>query len=180
MESSLRRSVRCEKQLAYTFMALITSLNLQDTSKYVFGVNDTLACLDMGAVETLLVWESLDCDRFELLNTTTQKMEVKHLTAEQQKDTSHFKDKETNTDLEVQEKKALLEWLADNYKKFGCALEFITNKSQEGSQFCRGFGGIGGILRYQVDLAQLHGEDPEETGTGNHVDDSDDDDDGFW
>ncbi len=26
----------------------------------------------------------------------------------------------------------------------------MTNKSQEGSQFCRGFGGIGGILRYQV------------------------------
>ncbi len=28
----------------------------------------------------------------------------------------------------------------------------MTNKSQEGSQFCRGFGGIGGILRYQVRL----------------------------
>lgn len=35
--------------------------------------------------------------------------------------------------------------------QFGCVLEFITNKSQEGSQFCRGFGGIGGILRYSVD-----------------------------
>ena len=35
--------------------------------------------------------------------------------------------------------------------QFGCTLEFITNKSQEGSQFCRGFGGIGGILRYSVD-----------------------------
>lgn len=23
---------------------------------------------------------------------------------------------------------------------------------QEGSQFCRGFGGIGGILRYQLDM----------------------------
>ncbi len=35
--------------------------------------------------------------------------------------------------------------------QFGCTLEFVTNKSQEGSQFCRGFGGIGGILRYSVD-----------------------------
>jgi peptide chain release factor subunit 1 len=35
--------------------------------------------------------------------------------------------------------------------QFGCQLEFMTNKSQEGSQFCRGFGGIGGILRYSVD-----------------------------
>jgi peptide chain release factor subunit 1 len=39
--------------------------------KYVFGVKDTLMCLDMGAVETLLVWESLDCDRYELNNTVT-------------------------------------------------------------------------------------------------------------
>lgn len=76
-----------EKRLIGKFFEEIS----QDTSKYVFGVNDTLACLDMGAVETLLVWESLDCDRFELLNTTSGKIEVKHLTAEQQKDTSHFK-----------------------------------------------------------------------------------------
>ena len=36
-----------------------------------------------------------------------------------------------------------------------CNLEFITNKSQEGSQFCRGFGGIGGILRYSVEMADF-------------------------
>jgi hypothetical protein len=46
----------------------------------------------------------------------------------QAKDTSHFKDKESGTDLEVQEKQPLLEWLANNYKKFGCLLEFVTNK----------------------------------------------------
>ncbi len=39
--------------------------------------------------------------------------------------------------------------------QFGCQLEFVTNKSQEGSQFCRGFGGIGGILRYSVDLTEF-------------------------
>lgn len=31
-------------------------------------------------------------------------------------------------ELEVQDKQPLLEWLANNYKKFGCTLEFITNK----------------------------------------------------
>ena len=34
--------------------------------QYVFGIKDTLTCLDMGAVETLLVWENLDCDRYEV------------------------------------------------------------------------------------------------------------------
>ena len=34
-------------------------------------------------------------------------------------------------------------------------------RSQEGSQFCRGFGGIGGLLRYAVDPTQF---EPEEDG----------------
>ncbi|WIA22719.1 hypothetical protein OEZ86_009680 [Tetradesmus obliquus] len=140
-----------EKRLISKFFDEIS----QDTGKFVFSVKDTLACLEMGAVETLIVWESLDCDRYDLLNTATQKVEVKHLTSEEAKNSAHFKDKETGGELEVQEKQPLLEWLANNYKKFGCALEFITNKSQEGSQFCRGFGGVGGILRYQVNMAEL-------------------------
>ena len=38
----------------------------------------------------------------------------------------------------------LLEWFANNYKTFGTTLQIVTDKSQEGSQFCKGFGGIGG------------------------------------
>lgn len=38
----------------------------------------------------------------------------------------------------------------------GAVLEIVTDKSQEGSQFVRGFGGIGGILRYKVDLQNLN------------------------
>ena len=34
-------------------------------------------------------------------------------------------------------------------------------RSQEGSQFCRGFGGIGGLLRYAVDPTAF---EPEEDG----------------
>lgn len=147
-----------EKRLISRFFDEIS----QDTGKFVFSVKDTLACLEMGAVEVLIVWESLDSDRYELLNTATGKTELKHLTAEQGKDASQFKDKETGGELEVQDKQPLLEWLANNYKKFGCTLEFVTNKSQEGSQFCRGFGGIGGILRYQVNMAEL--EEPSDDG----------------
>ncbi|KAL7226762.1 hypothetical protein ACSBR1_021769 [Camellia fascicularis] len=67
-------------------------------------------------------------------------------------DQSNFRDAGTAGELEVQDKTTLLEWFANEYKKFGCTLEFVTNKSQEGSQFCRGFGGIGGILCYQLDI----------------------------
>jgi len=51
---------------------------------------------------------------------------------------------QTGVELELVESLPLLEWLANNYKSFGATLEIITDKSQEGAQFVRGFGGIGG------------------------------------
>ncbi|RZB62078.1 Eukaryotic peptide chain release factor subunit 1-3 isoform C [Glycine soja] len=124
----------------------------QDTGKYVFGVDDTLKALEMGAVETLIVWENLDMNRYVLKNSATGEVVIKHFNKEQDANQSNFRDPESNADFEVQEKLSLLEWFANEYKRFGCTLEFVTNKSQEGSQFCRGFGGIGGILRYQLDM----------------------------
>ncbi|XP_047054459.1 eukaryotic peptide chain release factor subunit 1-2-like [Lolium rigidum] len=124
----------------------------QDTGKYVFGVDDTMAALEMGAVETLIVWENLDINRYSLKNSATGETVVKHFNKAQEADQGNFKDKATSAELEVVDKTLLLEWFAENYRQFGCTLEFITNKSQEGSQFCRGFGGIGGILRYQVEV----------------------------
>jgi peptide chain release factor subunit 1 len=48
--------------------------------------------------------------------------------------------------MELIDKMSLLEWLATNYKRFGATLEIVTDKSQEGAQFCIGFGGIGGSI----------------------------------
>lgn len=35
---------------------------------------------------------------------------------------------------------------APNYKNYGCSLEIVTDRSQEGAQFVKGFGGVGGTL----------------------------------
>lgn len=56
---------------------------------------------------------------------------------------------QSGVEMELVESQPLLEWLANNYKSFGATLEIITDKSQEGSQFVRGFGGIGGKFRSQ-------------------------------
>ena len=137
----------------------------QDTGKYCFGVDDTLKALELGAVEILICWENLDIMRYMLKIPGTEATKVLHLTPEQQKDNTHFTDKEvivllnshfmhflkfyhfffqSGTEMELMESQPLLEWLANNYKSFGATLEIITDKSQEGSQFVRGFGGIGG------------------------------------
>jgi len=40
----------------------------QDSGKYCFGIADSLKALELGAVETLIVWENLDINRFVLRN----------------------------------------------------------------------------------------------------------------
>jgi len=42
--------------------------------------------------------------------------------------------------------------LIENYRRFGARLQFISDKSQEGFQFVKGFGGCGGFLRYSSSL----------------------------
>merc|ERR1712083_1089004 len=48
-----------------------------------------------------------------------------------------------------------VEWIVETYKSFGTKLEFITDRSQEGNQFCKGFGGIGGLMRYKVEFSLM-------------------------
>ncbi|VDO03709.1 unnamed protein product [Rodentolepis nana] len=131
----------------------------QDTGKYCFGVDDTLRALEMGAVDSLIVWENLLVTRYVLRSSSSDEKRVIHLRPEQERDRSNFLDPETQTEMEIEESQLLLDWLALNYRSFGAVLEIVTDKSQEGSQFVRGFGGIGGILRYQVDFQHMAGGD---------------------
>jgi len=127
----------------------------QDTGKFCFGVQDTLKALEMGAIETLIVWENLDITRYVLKNNAKDELVTLNLTPYQEKDKTLFVDQDTGVELELADKCALLEWLANSYKSFGATLELVTDRSQEGSQFCKGFGGIGGILRYRVDFQSM-------------------------
>jgi len=93
-------------------------------------------------------------NRHVLVNRQTEETFIKHLTPEQEKDTSHFVDKDTGmpkdvkqnnampprltpvprtstgVELEPQEKLSLLEWLANEYKRFGCQLECVRTAQQ--------------------------------------------------
>ena len=88
---------------------------------------------------------------------------IVHASKEQEKDREKFIDKSTGLEMEqAAEPQPLLEWFADKYRDFGANLEFVTDRSQEGAQFVKGFGGIGGILRYKVDFTNLASFDEEE------------------
>ncbi|KAJ7721531.1 peptide chain release factor eRF1/aRF1 [Mycena metata] len=136
----------------------------QDTGRYCFGIEDTLKALDLGAIETLIVWENLDITRYTLRNAAGEEIIV-HTTKEQSKDRDKekFLDKSTGLEMEqAAEPQPLLEWFAEKYRDFGARLEFVTDRSQEGAQFVKGFGGIGGLLRYKVDLATLADDEEDE------------------
>ncbi|KAI9345548.1 peptide chain release factor eRF aRF subunit 1 [Obelidium mucronatum] len=133
----------------------------QDTGRYCFGIEDTLKALDLGAVETLIVFEGLEVQRY-VLKTSNGEEVVKHLNKDQEKNKELLKDEDTGLEMETVEKTPLVEWFAEKYKDFGATLEFVTNRSQEGSQFVKGFGGIGGLLRYKVDFQGMSADSDEE------------------
>lgn len=142
-----------EKRLIQKYFDEIST----ESGKYCFGLDDTFRALEMGAVEVLIVWENLEHMR-HVFKDSEGREHVFMLSKEQEddEDRSRFIDKETGAEMEeVGEPMPLLEWIAENYQQFGTNLEFVTDRSQEGMQFCKGFGGIGGILRYKVAFEDL-------------------------
>ena len=122
-----------EKRLLQSFFERIAN----QIDKVVFGMKDTLQAMEMGAVETCLIWEGINvvrvCTQDEKIVFWTQsKMDAKH----------HDEDILDQTDL--------IEWLIENHTQFGTQLEIVSNNTSEGAQFSKGFGGIGGLLRYSV------------------------------
>jgi len=137
-----------EKKLISRFFEEIA----QDTGKVCYGVKETLYALENGAVQTLIVYENLDIIRCEMKRAEQEK--IVYLRPDQLTDSDHYKDREGN-EMEIKDTQELVEWFAENFKKFGASLQFVTDKSQEGSQFVQGFGGVGGILRYKFDVNSI-------------------------
>jgi peptide chain release factor subunit 1 len=126
----------------------------QDTGKVCYGLEDTLKALELGACETLIVYENLEYTRWTLKNSVGQEV-ILHTNKQSEGNRDQFMDKESGQEMEVIEQMPFLEWLAEKYRDFGASLEFVSDRSSEGNQFVKGFGGIGAILRYKVNFEQL-------------------------
>lgn len=131
-----------------------------DSNKYCYGIEDTMRSLEMGACETLIVWENLDLLRYVVKDPNEESEEILHVTPAQNK-TKEFLKADDGMEKDVIESEPIVEWLVNNYKKFGTKLEIVTDRSEEGSQFVKGFGGVGGLLRYQVDFNEFHAVEEE-------------------
>ena len=110
-------------------------------------MQDTLKGLELGAVETLIVWENLDISRITVRNNSSGEEKVLHLSKEQEQVGTYFR---MPPGVE----------LGDRQAPAGRVVRTVQDRRATpvhhqpisgGSQFCRGFGGIGGILRWRVD-----------------------------
>jgi peptide chain release factor subunit 1 len=119
-------------------------------------------------VETLIVWEQF-------------KEECKIVKNRETKEESMLLPKETMDDskFELLEQVPFIDWIANNYTKFGAKLEFVTDGSHEGAQFVNGFSGVGGLLRWKIDLEEYQGEsgnadnESDKSDANNDLDDDD-------
>lgn len=125
-----------------------------DSGKVCYGIEDTLKALELGACETLIVYENLEVTRWTLKDSEGAEV-VLHTNKIQEEDRTNFMDKQTGQEMEIVDQMPFLEWLAEKYRDFGATLEFVSDRSSEGNQFVKGFGGMGAILRYKVNFEQL-------------------------
>ena len=98
--------VQEKKMIQKYFLEISTN-----SGKYCFGIKDTFAALETGAVETLIVFENLDIKHYTLRNVQTGIELTKMLDPKQEADPSAFVDEETGTNLELVEKVPLVEWV---------------------------------------------------------------------
>jgi len=123
----------------------------RDTGKFSFGVQNTCHAMEMGAVDTLIVWDKLEVVRVRRKYAQGEE-QVLHITLE-----DFRKRRDCGAQLEVIEKYAFLDWITQQHLD-DITLKIITDGSPEGMQFCRGFGGVGGLLRWKMEFESAENE----------------------
>jgi len=140
-----------EKKLVQNYMDEIN----QNTGKYCFGIKDTINALESGAIDKLLCYQDLEIHRVKVKNNLNEE-EIKFLSIDERNNLNL-------NEFEILEEDVFVDWISQNYNNFGCELYYISNYTTEGTQFCKGFGGLGAILRYPIEFNDYDlGEDLDE------------------
>ena len=109
-----------------------------------YGFENTLKALRLGALDSLLISEDYEMYevRFKCQCGYKEEREVEIEEIEEQKC------KICSSNLQVVEKKDLIERIVEDAKNFGTKVFFISSESSEGKEFSNFK--IGGILRYRI------------------------------
>ncbi|MCD6542499.1 MAG: peptide chain release factor aRF-1 [Thermoplasmata archaeon] len=138
-----------EKRIMRRFLKEITK---KKKSLAIYGEDEVRKALEMGALDTLLISEGLDKYRVKLVcdscgyeeEKTTDKAEIKKM------ESNPPKCKKCGGNMVVKEKTEIVEELSRKAQEKGTKVELISTDSEEGSTLLSTFGGIAGILRFEI------------------------------
>jgi len=176
------RLLKEQQLLERYFNELVVSV---ESGKAACGLRETMAGLREGVVDTVICWEQLSVVRYTLQHTLTGQTEIVHYSPKKSGRSavtepsvrevidSHRTTMADPLQWSVVDQVPLVDWLAEHYREFGAQLSFVSGNSELGNQFVQSFGGLGAILRYQVDFEALAMPD-EGDGEADEDDDFDD------
>lgn len=138
-----------EKKIMRVFLKEVTK---REKSLAVYGEEDVRRALDIGALDTLLISENLNKYRVKLLCESCGYEEEKTLVkSELEKiEKGYLKCKKCGGSTVIKEKIDLIEEMAKKASEMRTRIEIISSDSEEGSTLLSTFGGIAGILRFEV------------------------------
>lgn len=147
LEELVRRSkdilreleVMKEKEILSKFFG-----ELKKNGLVTYGLYNVINALKAGAVDTLIISENYEIFRVKL-KCKCGYTEEKELEG---KDIEKQKCKNCNSIMQVVEKEDLVDILAEEAKKFGTKILFVSNETQEGREFSNF--GIAAILRFKI------------------------------
>lgn len=116
--------------------------------QYAIGIDDTMYAVTSGLLDTLILWDDLSVNRIELVKTLSPSDPPKILYLPLDKQVPE----NLKEEWKVRSNVPLLDWILEHYREFGCVLELVSDQTNVGAQFVKGFGGLGGLLRYQAEL----------------------------
>lgn len=127
-----------------------------DTGKYCFGIEHTMEALEQGAAEKLIIWEESPLLRCVMINSDGEE-EIHYYDPSKNKNKNKDNnnqiiiiDKKTQNPMDLKESCDWTDWIAENYTNFGTCLEFVSDRTTQGTQYVKGFGGIGCIMRWSI------------------------------
>ena len=109
----------------------------KDSGLVCYGFNDVIFALINGVINKLVLFEDLKV-YYEIID-------------------DQIIQKKDGSDEEL-----LIDHLIDIANDHGAIIEFVSDSTSEGQQFVIGFGGIGGFLRYKIEMPQTDDLDDEE------------------
>ncbi len=135
-----------EKKLIQKFL---DEVRKSDGGLAVYGENEVIKALEMGAIDTLIISESL---RKYRLRIECENCDYSREETSTSNSPSLGECPECQASLSVHENNDIIKELYRKAEEVGTKVELVSKDSEEGEMLIRAFDGIVGILRYKIGM----------------------------